>query len=125
MPFSVSTGGGPVSGNVLSKWPARRCSSSTGAPLESSTGVQWTRSSEVAIWIAPSSQYIQYLPSIFAAISRFLPGSSLVTIPADLYLRCAYLAAAAPRNAGPRLVQCVRSVEVAIPTEYVLRFHCV
>ena len=42
----------------------------------------------------PSPQYIQYLPSIFAAISR--PCSTRVTIPADLYFRSAYFPPFAP-----------------------------
>src|ERR1017187_1955918 len=87
--------------------------------------------------MAPSPQYIQYMPLIFAAINR--PFTNSVTIPADLYgvpndgslslgclyFSCAYLPPSAFRKAGPYLVQCIRSREVAIPTEYVSRFHCV
>src|SRR5579863_4292224 len=120
MPASVRMGGGPVSGNVLSKWPARGPSSSTGLPFEFSIGVQRMRSVDVARWMKPSPQYIQYRPSNLAAISR--PPESRVTIPADLYLSCAYLPPFAVRNAGPCFVQWMRSRDVAMPTEYVSRF---
>ncbi len=42
---------------------------------------------------------------------------SWVTMPPDLYLRVSYLPLEAPRKAGPCLVQCWRSGEVAMPME--------
>ena len=69
MPAAVNSGGGPTSGNPLSKWRGRFRSTSTGFPCASSTGVQWRRSGDVARCTAPSPQYIQYRPFTFAATS--------------------------------------------------------
>src|ERR1039458_2755858 len=91
IPASVSRGGGPDSGNVLSKCRGRGFSNTMAAPFASSIGVQCVRSVEVARWMAPSPQYIQYLPSILAAMRRPLSLSKRVTMPADLHQILAYL----------------------------------
>src|ERR1700688_1293821 len=105
MPALVSTGGGPPSGKLLSNRPVLGASSTCSPPLSFSTGVQWIRSVEMAKYTVPSPQYIQYLPSIFAAISRPLVSSSRVTIPADFDHREAYLPPSASWKADPYFVQ--------------------
>src|ERR1700679_2494360 len=126
MPFLVSNGGGPTSGNPLSKCPARALITTRGNPVFSSnTGVQWIRSVDVASRMWTSPQYIQYLPCSFTACTRPLCNS--VRIPADLYSSLSYLPLLPLLNAGPCFVQLSRFFDVAMPTVYCprSRAHCV
>ena len=97
------------------KCPGLGRSSSTGLPLdpqlESSESNRAT-----SRYNGPHPNTSSTCPSIFAAISR--PSfTTWVKIPADLYFRFSIFAAHCRQDAGPSLVQCIRSREVAIPTE--------
>ena len=70
MPFGVMIGGGPGSVSKLSKRPGRGGRTFRNLPSGNSTGVQWIRSSDVAVKNSLSPTYIQYLPLILVATTR-------------------------------------------------------
>ena len=85
MPLSVRRAGGPHSVRALSKYPFLGNTTPFSSPFSSNSGVQLTRSSEVAILIIFSPQYIRYLP--FTLVMTCLPLSSFVTIEPDLLFK--------------------------------------
>src|SRR5437667_156267 len=71
MPCSVMMAGGPASTNQESKYPGRGDRTFTSFPSVSSSGVQSTRSSDVAMRMSGTLNYIQYLPFTLVAMTRF------------------------------------------------------
>src|SRR6185312_5577831 len=118
--------GGPGSTKSLSNFPCRVGNATfncgmfkacdlnfTGgrSPAFISTGVQFTRSSDIAAQICVSPQYIQYLPLIFVATGS--PFLYVETTEPDLLHLPAYFPLNALANTLPCFFQCTRSVEVA------------
>src|SRR5205823_11629893 len=82
----------------------------TSRPLESARGVQSTRSSEVAMRMSGTLKYIQYFPCSAVAMIRF-PATWPRMAP-DLDSRSRYFPPPARANAGPCLVQWIKSRDV-------------
>src|SRR5438034_7526257 len=112
MPYSVMMAGGPASTSQESKYPGRGDRTFTSFPLVSSSGVQSTRSSEVAMRMSGTLKYIQYFPFTLVAMTRF-PSTRLRIAP-DLDSRFRYFPPSTLANAGPCFVQVTRSLEVAM-----------
>src|SRR5262245_63436322 len=103
MPAGMSSAGGPASTSQESNPRDRAASTAIACPVETSTGVQSSRLSEVASRIVGTPQYIQYFPFTRVAMIRS-PSSRLRIAPDfDSLRRCFPLAARA--NAGPCFVQ--------------------
>ena len=119
MPFCVKTAGGPHSVSAESNFPLRGSITRSKSPFASQTGLQLTRSSEVARFTNSSPQYIRYLPPIFAATSESPLRSQ--TTDADFVAR----SRKRPENAGPCFVHFKRSRDVATPIRGTFLFHIV
>src|SRR5204862_8308588 len=92
-------------------------------PVAPSSGVQSSRLSDVAMRRSGTPNYIQYFPWRRVATMR-LPCTRLRIAP-DLDSVREYLPPAACANAAPRLVQVMRSRDVATASRGTSRFHCV
>ena len=68
-------------------------------------------------------KYIQYLPFTLVAMTR--SPSTWVTMAPDLDSRSRYFPPLAAAKAGPRLVQWIKSRDVATARRGMRRFHCV
>src|SRR5256886_10207555 len=123
IPCGVRRAGGPASTSQESKYPGRGESTLTNRPLESASGVQSTRSSEVAMRMSGTLKYIQYFPRSAVATTRF-PATWPRMAP-DLDSRSRYFPPPARANAGPCLVQWTKSRDVAIASRGISRFHWV
>src|SRR5438067_12211632 len=123
MPCSVMLAGAPASTNQDSKYPGRGDRTFTSFPSVSSSGVQSTRSSDVAMRMSGTLKYIQYVPPTLVAMTRF--PSTRARIAPDFDSRFRYLPPDAFANAGPCLVQLTRSLDVATARRGMRWFHCV
>src|SRR2546425_1053086 len=123
MPCAVRMAGGPASTSQESKYPGRGDRTFTSLPLASSSGVQSTRLSDVAMRMSGTLKYIQYFPFTRVAMTRF-PWARLRMAP-DLDSRLRYLPLSLLANAGPCLFQVTRSREVAMASRGMSRFHWV
>src|SRR2546425_11036426 len=121
MPCAVRMAGGPASTSQESKYPGRGDRTFTSLPLASSSGVQSTRLSDVAMRMSGTLKYIQYFPFTLVAMTRF-PSTRLRIAP-DLDSRFRYFPPSILANAGPCFVQVMRSLEVAMARRGVWRFH--
>src|SRR2546425_1678098 len=102
-PFAVSSAGGPPSTNHESKYPGRGDSTLSRRPLPSSTGVQSSRLSDIAMWRSGTPKYIQYLPLTRVAMTR--SPTTRERMAPDLDSARRYLPPAAPAKAGPCFVR--------------------
>src|SRR5438093_12934428 len=102
MPCSVMMAGGPASTNQESKYPGRGDRTFTSFPSVSSSGVQSTRSSDVAMRMSGTLKYIQYLPFTFVAMTRF--PCTLLRIAPDIDSKMLHLSHAILAHDGIRVV---------------------
>src|SRR5207247_9422497 len=122
-PRAVRSAGGPPSTSQESKNPARGDSTFTARPSGPSSGVQASRLSEVAISRSGTPKYIQYLP--FTRVAMIRSPATRLRIAPDFDSVRRYLPPATFANAGPCLVQWMRSRDVATARRGTSRFHCV
>src|SRR5881628_1208795 len=113
--------GGPPSTSHESKYPGRGDKTFNTFPSLSASGVQSIRLSDVAMRMSGTLKYIQYLPFTLVAMTRF--PCTRVRIAPDLDSRLRYFPPAILANAGPCLVQVMRSREVATASRGMSRFH--
>src|SRR5438552_13205077 len=123
IPAGVRSAGGPASTSQESKEPGRADNTLTACPLESSTGVQSSKFSDVAIRRSGTPKYIQYLP--FTRVAMVRSPAIRLRIAPDFDSVRRYFPPAARAKAGPCLVQEIRSRDVATARRGTSRFHCV